>query len=107
MVVCQFTDVKKLITLAASSQTIISTIERQLLLSLNLFRQCLIYFRKIENELVDSIPQCYLIFSDKALTYLIDQSSYDPIKIISKLTLPTLIIQGDNDIQIEVKDAKI
>ena len=38
---------------------------------------------------------------------MIDASGYNPIEEISKLNIPVLIIQGTNDIQIEVKDAQM
>ena len=34
-------------------------------------------------------------------------SSYDPKEEISKLDIPVLIVQGSNDIQIEIKDAQL
>ena len=39
--------------------------------------------------------------------YLIDASSYNPEEEISKLEMPVLIVQGTNDIQIEIKDAQL
>ena len=46
------------------------------------------------------------LFRPSVQRYLIDQSSYRPIDEIIKLKLPVLIVQGDNDIQIEVYDAE-
>jgi fermentation-respiration switch protein FrsA (DUF1100 family) len=47
------------------------------------------------------------LFGTGLQRFLIDASSYDPADEISKLFTPILIIQGTNDIQVEVKDAEI
>jgi uncharacterized protein len=39
--------------------------------------------------------------------YLISWIKYDPAKEISKLNIPVLIIQGNNDLQVTVEDAKL
>ena len=60
------------------------------------------------NELVDSVPPLLNSLFNKAVQkYLIDASSYDPKQEISKLEIPVLIVQGSNDIQIEIKDAQL
>jgi len=64
---------------------------------------------KLKNkELVDSVPPLLnSLFNKTVQKYLIDASSYDPKEEISKLDIPVLIVQGSNDIQIEVKDAQL
>jgi len=64
---------------------------------------------KLKNkELVDSVPPLLnSLFNKTVQTYLIDASSYDPKEEISKLDIPVLIVQGSNDIQIEIKDAQL
>ena len=64
---------------------------------------------KLKNkELVDSVPPLLnSLFNKTVQKYLIDASSYDPREEISKLDIPVLIVQGSNDIQIEVKDAQL
>ena len=64
---------------------------------------------KLKNkELVDSVPPLLnSLFNKTVQQYLIDASSYDPKEQISKLDIPVLIVQGSNDIQIEVKDAQL
>ena len=47
------------------------------------------------------------LFGTNLQRFLIDASSFDPPAEISKLLIPILIIQGTNDIQVEVKDAEI
>ena len=61
-----------------------------------------------KNNLVDSVPPLLNnLFGNNVQRFLIDASSYDPAVEISKLDMSVLIIQGTNDIQVEVKDAEI
>ena len=64
---------------------------------------------KLKNkELVDSVPPLLnSLFNKTVQEYLIDASSYDPKEEISKLDIPVLIVQGSNDIQIEINDAQL
>jgi len=64
---------------------------------------------KLKNkELVDSVPPLLnSLFNKNVQKYLIDASSYHPEEEISRLDMPILIIQGTNDIQIQVKDAQM
>ena len=65
--------------------------------------------KKLKNkELVDSVPPLLnSLFNKSVQKYLIDASSYHPEEEISKLDMPILIMQGTNDIQIQVKDAQM
>ena len=47
------------------------------------------------------------LFRDSVQPYLISWFNYDPSIEISKLTIPSLIIQGTNDIQVTVEDAEL
>ena len=49
----------------------------------------------------------YSLFRPSVQPYLISWFKYDPTVEIQKLQLPTLILQGDNDIQVSVKDAQL
>ena len=61
-----------------------------------------------KNNLVDSVPPLLNnLFGNNIQRFLIDASSYNPAVEISKLDMSVLIIQGTNDIQVEVKDAEI
>jgi len=64
---------------------------------------------KLKNkELVDSVPPLLnSLFNKSVQKYLIDASSYHPEEEISRLDMPILIMQGTNDIQIQVKDAQM
>ena len=46
------------------------------------------------------------LFRKSVQPYLISWFHYNPQVEMSKLTIPTLIIQGDNDLQVTVKDAE-
>lgn len=45
-------------------------------------------------------------FNATVQPYLFSWMKYDPAKVISKLTVPKLIIQGTNDIQVDVNNAE-
>ena len=61
-----------------------------------------------KNRLVDSVPPMLNnLFGTNLQRFLIDASLFDPAVEISKLVMPVLIIQGTNDIQVEVNDAEI
>jgi hypothetical protein len=51
-------------------------------------------------------PMLFSLFRPSIQPYLISWFKYDPQTEISKMTISTLIIQGTNDIQISVEDAK-
>ncbi|WP_339527476.1 alpha/beta hydrolase [Pseudomonas sp. EL_65y_Pfl2_R96] len=68
------------------------------------------------NELLDSLkaghtddnvpPQLQVIFRPSVQPYLISLFHQDPAAAFAKLKMPALIIQGSNDIQVGVGDAK-
>jgi uncharacterized protein len=47
------------------------------------------------------------IFRPSVQPYMISWLKYDPQKEIKKLTIPVLLVQGTNDIQVPVEDAKL
>ncbi len=61
-----------------------------------------------DNKIVDSVsPLMNNLFNTANQRFLIDASRYEPVEEISKLGIPILIVQGTNDIQIEVNDAQM
>lgn len=52
-------------------------------------------------------PFLYNLFRPSIQKYLINWFQYDPGKIIAELTVPVLIIQGENDLQVTKIDAEI
>ena len=60
------------------------------------------------NKIVDTVsPLMNNLFNPANQRFLIDAKRYKPVKEISKLDIPVLIVQGTNDIQIEVTDAQM
>ena len=60
-----------------------------------------------KGELVKNIhPATQMLFRPSIQPYLISWFKYDPGKEIAKLNKPILIVQGGNDLQISVDDAK-
>ncbi len=46
-------------------------------------------------------------FSSQCAAYLISWLPLDPVALLAKLKIPVLVLQGDNDLQITVQDAKL
>ena len=60
------------------------------------------------NKIVDTVsPLMNNLFNPANQRFLIDANRYKPVEEISKLDIPVLIVQGTNDIQIEVADAQM
>lgn len=56
---------------------------------------------------IDNVPPMLnSLFRPTVQPYMISWFKYDPQNEIKKLSLPTLILQGTNDIQVSVEDAK-
>lgn len=56
---------------------------------------------------VDNVPpMLYSLFRPSVQPYIISWFKYDPQNEIKKLSIPILILQGTNDIQVSVEDAK-
>ena len=49
----------------------------------------------------------YSLFNIEIQPFLISWMQYDPKKIIAKIPIPSLIINGDNDLQVDEKEAKL
>lgn len=61
-----------------------------------------------KGEMIKNVPASLnAIFRESIQPYMISWFKYDPSEIVAKLTIPTLIIQGDKDIQVSVEDAKL
>ena len=56
---------------------------------------------------VDNVPQeLYSLFRPSVQPYLISWFKYDPVEVYKRIEAPILILQGDNDVQVTVEDAK-
>ena len=61
-----------------------------------------------KGELVDNIsPYLAPVFRKSVQPYLISWFKYEPAKEIAKLQIPILIVQGNNDLQVEDKEAQL
>lgn len=61
-----------------------------------------------EGVLVPELPaDLFMLFRPSVQPYLISWFSYDPVEVMKAVTVPTLIVQGDNDIQVTVEDANL
>ena len=49
----------------------------------------------------------YSLFNIEIQPFMISWMQYDPKKIIAKIPIPSLIINGDNDLQVNEKEAKL
>ena len=47
-----------------------------------------------------------MLFRSSMQPYMINWLQYDPAEVIKKLDVPTLIVQGKNDLQVKVTDAE-
>ncbi|MFH5834594.1 alpha/beta hydrolase [Proteiniclasticum sp. C24MP] len=62
----------------------------------------------VEGNMVPEVPvSLFNLFRPSVQPYLISWFSYDPVKIISEITDPILILHGDRDIQISHKEAQV
>lgn len=108
MISSKSTSIDKFISIAGMADNMLNTIQRQLSIQPKYIKSMSIpILDKLKNkELTDSVPPLLMtLFRPSVQPYLIEASLYDPIIEIAKLDIPVLIIQGDNDIQIEVDDA--
>lgn len=99
----------RFISIAGSADNYLNLIQRQLSIQPPYVKSMSNpIIEKLKNkELVDSVPPLLNnLFNKSVQKYLIDAASYDPEEEISKLNIPVLIVQGTNDIQIDVKDAQ-
>lgn len=56
----------------------------------------------------ENVPQnLYALFRPGVQPYMISWMKHDPAKVISGLRIPVQIVQGDQDIQVDVKDAQL
>ena len=61
-----------------------------------------------EGKLVPDVPiGLQALFRSSVQPYMISWYTYNPQEIIKKLKVPVLILQGDKDMQVSVKDAEL
>jgi pimeloyl-ACP methyl ester carboxylesterase len=58
------------------------------------------------NQVTSAPAALYSLFRPSVQPYLISWFKYSPVELMSKVSCPTLIIQGDKDLQITITDAE-
>ena len=110
MVAAQSNDISKFISIAGAGESAGRIIRRQLKDQPQIILdQSLPIIKKLENgETEDNVPQMlYSLFRPSVQPYMISWFKYDPKTEVKKLDKPVLIIQGDTDIQVSMKDADL
>jgi len=61
-----------------------------------------------KGNLVDSVPSILMsVFRPSVQPYIISWFKYNPLEVFAQLKVPTLIVQGTTDIQVEVENAHL
>lgn len=99
----------KFISLAGPSESIDETIIKQITSqSTDLGKVTKAHFKELKETgyIKDVNPNLISVFAKPNFPFYKNWMSYDPMKEINKIEIPTLIINGTKDIQVSVKDAK-
>ena len=60
-----------------------------------------------KGELVADVPESlYSVFRPSVQPYMISWLQYDPANVLKSLDVPTLIVQGKNDLQVKITDSQ-
>lgn len=99
-----------LILVSGMGHTMGDTLRTQLkALPPQLYQKSLEIIGELEHgRAVSEIPQpLVLFFRPSAQPYLISEISLDPPALLASVKQPVLVLQGDNDLQVSVQDAKL
>jgi len=102
-------DANQFISIAGAGQSADLILKKQLMNQPQMIQNiCFPIIDSLKKEkTVDSVPKMiYSLFRPSVQPYMISWFKYDPQAEIKKLKIPTLIVQGTNDIQVTVEDAK-
>jgi len=58
-------------------------------------------------RVTEVLPPLAPVFRPSVQPYLISSLKYDPVRLISAVSMPTLIVQGDRDLQVRPGDARL
>jgi pimeloyl-ACP methyl ester carboxylesterase len=66
------------------------------------------YLDTLDNgkKIAEPLPALFSLFRPAIQDYMISWMKLDPATLISKLTIPTIIVQGGHDLQVKTADAK-
>ena len=98
------------ISLSGAGRTIDMVIEDQISKTAPMFLEDTKKIFKIlrSGKITEDFPlPLYSIFNIEIQPFMISWMQYDPKKIIAKIPIPSLIINGDNDLQVDEKEAKL
>ena len=101
--------VDKFISIAGAGEPIINILEKQLTANSPLVAMAAkpILDSLSQGKLVDTFPPMLaMLFNKPTQPFLISWMKYDPRVELAKLTIPCLIIQGKNDLQVKIEDAE-
>ncbi|WP_299524388.1 alpha/beta hydrolase [Winogradskyella sp.] len=102
-------DIDKYISLAGLGESVDNAITRQISAqSESLGQTTKDHFKELKStgKIKEVNPMLLSIFAEANLDFLKSYMEYQPTNEISKLKIPTLIINGTKDIQVTVKDAE-
>ena len=98
------------ISLSGAGRTIDMVIEDQISKTAPMFLEDTKKIFKIlrSGKITEDFPlPLYSLFNIEIQPFMISWMQYDPKKIIAKIPIPSLIINGDNDLQVDEKEAKL
>ena len=98
------------ISLSGAGRTIDMVIEDQISKTAPMFLEDTKKIFKIlrSGKITENFPlPLYSLFNIEIQPFMISWMQYDPKKIIAKIPIPSLIINGDNDLQVDEKEAKL
>lgn len=102
-------NVDKYISIAGAGETIDKTLVRQVTAQSPAFGKLTKQYVKElkENGSISSVdPNLMSLFAPQNQPFLISWMNLDPVKEITQVKIPTLIINGDKDIQVQISDAE-
>ena len=102
-------NVDKYISIAGAGETIDKTLVRQVTAQSPAFGKLTEQYVKElkENGSIKSVdPNLMSLFAPQNQPFLISWMNLDPIKEITEVKIPALIINGDKDIQVQISDAE-
>ena len=102
-------DVKGYISIAGSGDNAADALERQLKAQSEvIYQHCRPIIEDLKIGKLTSNPSSELesLFRTSVQPYLISWFKYDPCKVIEEINVPVLLLQGENDLQVTLEDAK-
>lgn len=102
-------DVNGYVSIAGVGYNAADTLERQLKSqSEEAYKQSLLIIKDLkEGKLTNNPPkELESLFRPSVQPYLVSWFKYDPFEVIGKVKVPVLILQGENDLQVTVDDAR-